>query len=72
MKQNKNKKETPISNTFEKKGMRLATWARAKGLSEEDVQIIRNMSFGQTKGKRGRAKELKELLIKENLWWGVA
>ncbi|PAF47734.1 hypothetical protein BKH46_02545 [Helicobacter sp. 12S02634-8] len=68
----KNKKQTPIYRAFDKKGMKMATWAKAKGLSEKDVSIIRNMSFGQTQGKRGRAKELKELLIKENLWWGVA
>lgn len=49
----------------------MATWARTKGLSNKDVQLIRNMSVGQTQGKRGRAKELKELLIKEELWWGV-
>ncbi|PAF51305.1 hypothetical protein [Helicobacter sp. 13S00477-4] len=59
------KKQTPI---VLKKGMKLATWAKDMGLREKDIQLLRNMAIGQTKGKRGRARELKELLIKDDLW----
>ncbi|WP_334092273.1 hypothetical protein [Helicobacter typhlonius] len=42
--------------------MKLRTWAKSKGLSEKDIGLLNQISYGLTKGKRGRAKELKEML----------
>lgn len=50
---------------FENKGMKLRTWAISKGLSEKDTSLLYKINDGDTQGKYGRAKELKELLIKE-------
>ncbi|TQR29180.1 hypothetical protein DMB92_08565 [Campylobacter sp. MIT 99-7217] len=59
------KNHTSLTKQMSQKGFKLRTWARSKGLSEADYNLLLNMSFGQTKGVRGRAKELKELLEKE-------
>ena len=37
-------------------------WAKSKGLSEKDIGLLNQISYGLTKGKRGRAKELREML----------
>ena len=45
--------------------MKLRTWARVNGLSENDMALIYEISYGNTQGLRGRAKEIKEFLEKE-------
>lgn len=47
------------------RGVKLRTWARAKGLSDSDYVVLLDLSNGNTKSKWRRAKELKELLEKE-------
>ncbi|MDE5591792.1 hypothetical protein [Helicobacter ganmani] len=54
-----------LSQQMAKNGVKLRTWAKAKGLNEKDIGILNQISCGFIKGKRGRAKELKELLEKE-------
>ncbi|TLD97655.1 hypothetical protein LS71_002635 [Helicobacter jaachi] len=54
-----------LSQVMSKKGIKLRTWAKAKGLSEKDIRILNQISFGAIKGKRGRARELKNLLMQE-------
>ena len=56
---------------FESKGMRLKTWAISKGLSKKDTDLLYRMSEGNTQGKWGRAKELRELLKKEGFEKGL-
>ena len=56
---------------FESKGMRLKTWAISKGLSEKDTSLLYKVNDGNAQGKWGRAKELKELLIKEGFGKGL-
>ena len=58
-------KNQSLAEFFASKGMRLRTWARANGLSENDMALIYEISYGNTQGLRGRAKEIKELLEKE-------
>ncbi len=50
---------------FERKGMKLRTWAFSKGLSAADTTILYDISRNKIQGKWGRAKELRELLEKE-------
>lgn len=59
------KKVSKITEQMIKKGFRLRTWAKAKGLSDSDYGVLCDLSKGITKGKWGRAKELRELLEKE-------
>ena len=59
------KKISKITEQMVKKGFKMRTWARAKGLSDSDYGVLRDLSNGITKGKWGRAKELKEMLEKE-------
>lgn len=54
-----------IAEQLSQKGFKLRTWAKAKGLSCSDYGVLCDLSKGSTKGKWGRAKELKELLQKE-------
>lgn len=58
-------KKLSISEQLSKKGFKLRTWAKAKGLSDSDYNVLLDLSKGKTKGKWGKAKELKELLHKE-------
>lgn len=58
-------KNQSLAEFFASKGMRLRTWARANGLSESDMWLLYQVSYGFTQGLRGRAKEIKELLEKE-------
>ncbi|MDE5603807.1 MAG: hypothetical protein K2I71_07860 [Helicobacter sp.] len=58
-------KKLSISARLSQKGFKLRTWARAKGLSDSDYNVLLDLSKGKTKGKWGRAKELKELLEKD-------
>lgn len=48
-----------------RKGMKLKTWANSKGLNNTDYLILLDISKGRVKGKRGRAKELVELLKRD-------
>lgn len=48
-----------------RKGMKLKTWADSKGLNNTDYLILLDISKGKVKGKRGRAKELVELLKRD-------
>ncbi len=59
------KKSTCLTKQMVKKGFKLRTWAKAKGLNERDIGILNQISQGIIKGKWGRAKELKEMLEKE-------
>ncbi|WP_238700743.1 hypothetical protein [Helicobacter apodemus] len=59
------KKSTCLTKQMVKKGFKLRTWAKAKGLSDSDYSVLCDLSKGITKGKWGRAKELKEMLEKE-------
>ena len=56
---------TTLSQTMAKNGIKLRTWAKAKGLNEKDIGILNQISCGLIKGKWSRAKELKELLKKD-------
>ncbi|PZT47318.1 hypothetical protein B6S12_09680 [Helicobacter valdiviensis] len=56
---------TNLTEQMAKKGFKLRTWAKAKKLNESDYRLILNMSYGKTKGIRGRAKELREMLEKD-------
>ena len=58
-------KNQSLAEFFASKGMRLRTWARVNGLSENDMWLLYQVSYGFTQGLRGRAKEIKELLEKE-------
>ncbi|WP_300827059.1 hypothetical protein [Helicobacter sp. UBA3407] len=58
-------KKISISEQLAKKGFKLRTWAKSKGLSDSDYNVLLDLSKGKTKGKWGKAKELKELLQKE-------
>lgn len=48
-----------------KKGFKLRTWAKSKGLQEKDYFLLLDMSNGKNKGVRGRSKELREMLEKD-------
>lgn len=54
-----------LIKTMSAKGVKLRTWAKFKKLNESDYRLLLNMSYGKTKGIRGRAKELKEMLEKD-------
>lgn len=56
---------TNLTEQMAQRGFKMRTWARAKGLSDSDYGVLRDLSNGITKGKWGRAKELRELLEKE-------
>ncbi|EAC1235636.1 hypothetical protein HMH39_001645 [Campylobacter jejuni] len=56
---------TNLTEQMSKKGFKLRTWAKFKKLNESDYRLLLNMSYGKTKGIRGRAKELKEMLEKD-------
>ena len=58
-------KNQSLAEFFASKGMKLRTWARVNGLSESDMWLLYQVSYGFTQGLRGRAKEIKELLEKE-------
>lgn len=55
-------KKQSLSAVMAAKGMKLRTWAKSKGLSEKDIGLLNQLSYGFIQGKRGRAKELKEML----------
>ena len=55
-------KYTNLTEQMAEKGYKLRTWANAKKLSDSDYKLLLNMSYGKTKGTRGRAKQLKEIL----------
>ncbi len=59
------KEFTYLTQQMNKKGIKLRTWCKAKGLKDTDYFIIQDMSLGKIKGVRGRAKELRELLEKD-------
>ncbi|EAC1839770.1 hypothetical protein FLR49_09105 [Campylobacter jejuni] len=54
-----------LIKTMSAKGVKLMTWAKAKGLNHKDMVILYDLSNGRIKGIRGRAKELKEMLEKD-------
>ncbi|KPH54104.1 hypothetical protein [Helicobacter pullorum] len=54
-----------LSQQMAKNGVKLRTWAKAKGLSKKDIALLNQISHRLIKGKRGRAKELKEMLEKD-------
>ncbi|MCW1669865.1 hypothetical protein OLR68_02155 [Campylobacter jejuni] len=47
---------TSLTEQMSKKGFKLRTWAKFKKLNESDYRLLLNMSYGKTKGIRGRAK----------------
>ncbi|WP_300224117.1 hypothetical protein [uncultured Helicobacter sp.] len=62
----KSKKKT-LAQKMREKGMVLSVWAQAKGMSQKDIKLLWQISKGETKGTRGRAKELKEELEKDGI-----
>lgn len=56
---------TILTQQMAKRGFKMRTWARSRGLSDSDYGVLRDLSNGITKGKWGRARELRELLEKE-------
>lgn len=54
-----------LKKAMNSKGIKLQTWAKAKNLRKEDIPILYDISRGKIQGKRGRAKELKEILEKD-------
>ncbi|EAH6869473.1 hypothetical protein EJ753_06950 [Campylobacter lari] len=56
---------TSLTEQMIKKGFKLRTWAKFKKLNESDYRLLLNMSYGKTKGIRGRAKELRIMLEKD-------
>lgn len=65
MQKNIRRNFTLLTEQMAKKGIKLRTWCKAKKLSNADYTILLNMSLGKTKGIRGRAKELREILEKD-------
>lgn len=59
------KKISKITEQMAKKGFKLRTWAKSKGLQEKDYFLLLDMSNGKNKGVRGRSKELREMLEKD-------
>ncbi|WP_026943976.1 hypothetical protein [Helicobacter rodentium] len=59
------KKISKITEQMVKKGFKLRTWAKSKGLQEKDYFLLLDMSNGKNKGVRGRSKELREMLEKD-------
>lgn len=62
----KRKKKT-LAEQMRDKGMVLSVWAESKGMSQNDKRLLWQISKGETKGIRGRAKELKEELEKDGI-----
>ena len=56
-------KEKTIAERLAEKGLRLNTWANAKGLSKKDKQLLMQISSGRTQGKFGRSKELLSMVL---------
>ena len=54
-----------LSQQMAKNGVKLRTWAKAKGLSKKDIALLNQISHRLIKGKRCRAKQLKEMLEKD-------
>lgn len=54
-----------LIKTMGAKGVKIMTWAKAKGLNHKDMNILYDLSNGRIKGIRGRAKELREMLEKD-------
>ncbi|WP_257942298.1 hypothetical protein UPTC5084_00932 [Campylobacter lari] len=54
-----------LIKTMSAKGVKLMTWAKAKGLNHKDITILYDLSNGRIKGIRGRAKELRIMLEKD-------
>ena len=59
------KKISKITEQMVKKGFKLRTWAKSKGLQEKDYFLLLEMNKGKNKGVRGRSKELREMLEKD-------
>ncbi|TLE12778.1 hypothetical protein LS72_010425 [Helicobacter apodemus] len=59
------KKNSKITEQMAKRGIKLRTWAKSKGLQEKDYFLLLDMSNGKNKGARGRSKELREMLEKD-------
>lgn len=51
-----------------KRGMRLRAWAISKGLSEQDLTLLKFLSTGKTQGRYGRSKELRAMLEAEGFY----
>lgn len=62
----KHKKKT-LAQTMRDKGMVLSVWARALGMSQKDINLLWQISKGETKGVRGRARELVKELEKDGI-----
>ena len=56
---------TALTEQMAKKGFKLRTLAKSKGLQEKDYFLLLDMSNGKNKGVRGRSKELREMLEKD-------
>ncbi|WP_104696435.1 hypothetical protein [Helicobacter trogontum] len=55
-------KKDNIATQMAKRGMRIRAWALSKGLNKQDIELLNSLSCARIKGKRGRAKELRDML----------
>lgn len=62
------KQETLIQK-LAKRNISLMYWAQNRGLDKRDKDLLLKISNGTTNGtKKGRTKELIEMLIEDGLW----
>ena len=54
-----------LTNQMEERGMKLRTWAKAKGLSDTDFLLLYQMNSKLLYGKWGRGAELRKILEDE-------
>ena len=54
-----------LTDQMEERGMKLRTWAKAKGLSDTDFLLLYQMNSKMLYGKWGRGAELRKLLEAE-------
>lgn len=62
-------KKKTIAQMLAEKNMCMGTWARNKGFSEKDRELLNKLSRGVTNGSRAgsRTREILELLRKDGL-----
>lgn len=54
-----------LTDQMEERGMKLRTWAKAKGLSDTDFLLLYQMNSKMLYGKWGRGAELRKILEDE-------
>lgn len=56
-----------VAEQMLKRGMRLRAWSISKGV-EKHLTLLKYLSTGRIQGKRGRAKELRDMLENEGFY----